>query len=76
MPGWVMGMCVRAPAVSNKLHISYVNSARYIEGYMGKVRNLDLNHRRHRVNPSAIELSCSLWLVGKVSAETFRKVSG
>ena len=73
MPGWVMGMCVRAPAVSNKLHISYVNSARYIEGYMGKVRN----HRvRHRVNPSAIKLSCSLWLVGKVSAETFRKVSG
>ena len=64
MPGWVMGMCVRAPAVSNKLHISYVNSARYIEGYMGKVRNRDQNHRsspRKSVSHRAQLLAVARW---------------
>ena len=41
-----------------------------------KVRNRDKITVRHRVNPSAIELSCSKWLAGKVSAETFGKVQG
>ena len=76
MPGWVMGTCVRAPAVSNKLHISYVNSARYIEGYMGKVRKLDLNHRsspRKSVSHRAQLLAVARWK--GLTAETFRKVS-